>query len=314
VSRKKKQRRWGSYPLVQSPLYRLGSKRKLASVLGTDVKSLNRLTKQRENYVRFVINKGTVKEREIQYPKPWLNTIHHRIFDLLRRIEPPKYLKSGCKGESQITNAGAHLNSHRGFKFDIKRFYPSVKRTHVFSCFYKQFEMSPDVADLLSDVCTTDDALPTGSVLSGDLAFIANLPIFSKLAAIADEFAANITVYVDDITVTGELATREIYNRMISVVESHGFGCHKEVFFKPSGAKEITGVLILENEMLLPNRRHKKLHNRFIDLDGACTDEQFIQVARSVVGMMESADQIRPRYAVRKTALRREMAVIAGQH
>lgn len=122
------------------------------------------------------------------------------------------------------------------------------------------------------------------------------------------------TVYVDDFTVTGELATREIYNRMISVVESHGFACHKEVFFRPSGAKEITGVLILENEMLLPNRRHKKLHDRFIDLDGVRTDEQFIQVARSVVGMMESSDQIRPRYAIRKRALRREIAAIASRN
>lgn len=304
--------RWGAYPLQTSPLYGLRSKRKLAELIGIDVRALKRIARKKNNYIKFTANRGSEKERAIQAPLPRLAQIHSRVFELLRRIKPPHYLKSGVPGESQITNASVHILNERGFKFDIRQFFPNVKRSHVFGCFYSLFDMSPDVADLLTDLCIVDGALPTGSTLSGDLAFMSNWSMFNKLSAVADEFELNMTVYVDDITVTGMLATRQVYRRMISVVESHGFICHKEVFFRPHRVKTITGVAIQDGKMKLPNRRHKKIHERFLDLDNAANEEEFITTARSVIGMMEAADQVIPKFQIRKKSLRQEIAVLEG--
>ena len=303
-----KRSRWNSYCLEQSPFYGLRSKRKLTELLKVDLRRLRRIAANRDSYIIFTTNGGTAKEREIQHPHSDLAIVHSRLFDLLRRIHRPEYLKSGVRGESQITNAHAHNNPYRGFKFDIQSFYPSVTRSHVFSCFYHMFQMSPDVADLLADICTVDDKLPTGSQLSGDMAFLANWQMFSKLEAIAIELELNFTVYVDDITVSGKNATRRILDQMVSVVKSHGYRCHKEVIFRSDGVKEVTGIILANGSLRLPHRRHQRLYHRLQDLDRSRQDIDFVKVARSVIGMMEAIDQIHPRYEIRKRQLRQEIA------
>ena len=122
-----KRSRWSSYPLEQSPLFRLQSKKKLAELLGLELRELVQLAAIKENYIKFTSVSSSGRPRDIQQPLPRLNRIHVRLFDLLRRIQPPAYLKSGVRGESQITNAAAHVNDSRGFKFDIKNFFPILE-------------------------------------------------------------------------------------------------------------------------------------------------------------------------------------------
>lgn len=151
--------RWNSYPIELSPLFELRSKRNLARLLGRSVADLNRIAAHKGNYIKFHANAGTSSGRPIQEPLPWLKCIHVRLLDLLRRIHPPIYLKSGVRGESIVSNAEVHVSNARGFKFDIKKFYPSVTRAHIFDCFYNMFKMSPDVADLLTDLCVVENMI-----------------------------------------------------------------------------------------------------------------------------------------------------------
>lgn len=307
--------RWNSYPIEFSPLFELQSKRSLARLLGSSVAGLKRIAAHKNNYIKFNANPGTSSERPIQEPLPWLKCIHVRLLDLLRRIQPPDYLKSGVRGNSIVSNAEVHALNTRGFKFDIKKFYPNVTRAHIFDCFYNTFRMASDVADLLTDLCVVDGHLPTGSVMSADLAFYANLKMFEKLARIAEEEKLAMTLWVDDITVSGSGACRQICNRMTSVVESHGFRCHKKVYFNPSIPFEVTGVLIHNGQMQIPNRRHKKLQTRLQELDSAANDQEFEKIAQSALGIMECMDQIQKRFAVRKCTLRKEyIAAVERQY
>jgi hypothetical protein len=62
---------------------------------------------------------------------------------------------------------------------------------------------SPDVAEILAQICTCNGHIPTGSRISMPLAFWANHKMFDELKNIADTFEVTMTVYVDDITFTG---------------------------------------------------------------------------------------------------------------
>jgi len=125
------------YPINQSPLYKLRNRRKLASIFNLKISDLEALVKRNDNYRIFRIGKETKKTRTVEVPKPKLDRLHHRLFVLLSRIEPPDYLHSGVKGRSYVTNAKSHLHAHELAKVDIVQFFPSTKGWHVFNFFQR---------------------------------------------------------------------------------------------------------------------------------------------------------------------------------
>lgn len=301
--------KWAAYPISQSPLYGLRSKKRLAAVLNVKPPELKRLTDDDRNYHQFVNRPGTDKARSIQCPNPRLKAVHGRLFDLIRRIAPPDYLQSNVSGRSIRTNAGVHLerNQECGFSFDIRAFYPSVKRSYVFDCFYNLFNMESDVADLLADICTFNGHLPTGSPLSGDLAFIANFSMFEKLNALAREFELEFSLYVDDITVTGDRASRDALTQMIGIVVSHGYKCHKIRTHSPGLPRRITGVIVTSAGLRAPNRQHERLHSRLESLtlaEASLDPAEILSASNSVLGSMESIDQIQPQFFNGKKKIR----------
>ena len=72
------------YPIHQSPLFRLLSKRQFESAIGVNWDAVPELL-AREGY-RVWKNE---KDREIQAPIFWMATVHKRIANLLSRIELP---------------------------------------------------------------------------------------------------------------------------------------------------------------------------------------------------------------------------------
>ena len=163
---KKKQNNNNRYVLNQSPLYKLRSRKKLASILRTQLNELEKLAKQDDNYRIFNIHKDKGKPREINEPKPQLRRIQHRLFSLLRRISVPDYLHSGSKGKSYISNAEAHVGHTALIKLDITKFFPSTKYWHTVDFFKNTMKCSPDVAGLLTNLLTCNGHIPTGSSIS----------------------------------------------------------------------------------------------------------------------------------------------------
>ena len=74
-----KQNKHKSYPLNQSPLYKLNNKRKLAELLNMRLDKLLSIANENNNYSFFYINKGTTKERRIEVPRYRLEKIHRSI-------------------------------------------------------------------------------------------------------------------------------------------------------------------------------------------------------------------------------------------
>ena len=124
------------YPLNQSPLYKLHSRKKLAELLEVSLQELEDMVANADSlYNRFektIIKSGKIKKRFIEHPKPKLRRLQRRLVRLLDRIQPPDYLHSAFRGRSYISNALQHDCNSRVAKIDIKKFFPSAYAGYVY--------------------------------------------------------------------------------------------------------------------------------------------------------------------------------------
>ncbi|OWY29510.1 RNA-dependent DNA polymerase [Herbaspirillum robiniae] len=245
-------------------------KGKLAELLGIDLDCLDRLLNPK-SYRVWMTETG----REIQQPIGWLESVHKRISDLLSRIDLPEYVFSQ-KGRSYVDNARQHIGPHLLAKTDISKFYPSTTHYMVWNMFVTEFRCAKDVAGILADICCYKQHLPTGSPLGGRVAFFAALPMFDEIARLASSAGNRMTLYVDDVTVSGPGATKEFLAKVRGVIRRHGFKTKekKSKTFAPYSAKTVTGVIVSNEQVLLPNSRHKKIWTLKQEIRTANKDER----------------------------------------
>jgi hypothetical protein len=276
------------YPLHQSPLYKIVGIGRLEAVLGIKVNKLNRLLAL-ENYRVWINAKG----REIQQPIRWLAQVHQRIGGLLARIELPDYVFSQ-KGRSYADNAWYHVGDVPLGKTDISGFYSSTTRQMVWRMFSHDFKCANDVADILADICCYRQAhLPTGSSLSSRIAYFAAKSAFDTIAAKAKAAGTRMSLYVDDITLSGSGFSMELLADVRQIVRQHGLKTKttKTKTFAASAPKMVTGAIIVGNEIRLPNERHRKISDVRKALRQASPADRSV-LQRSLRGRMQEAKQI----------------------
>jgi len=280
------------YPIEQSPLFKLKSKKKLADLLSFNVKEIIKLSSDDDNFRMFTIEKNE-KPRQVQVPKPILEKIHKRLFKLLQRIETPEYLHSGVKKRSHITNAKAHEKNSTLVKVDIKQYYPSTKRESVYQFFRGYLLCSPDVSKILTDLSCVNGHIPTGSPLSQILAFFASLPMFERVKELSLSNQITFTVYVDDLTFSGETVAGEFIWQVKKVIHSYGYKYHKEFSSPPDKTKLVTGVAIDAGGLKVQNKHHKSIYDLYVQhIEGTLRKEDKARL----LGMLSSASQVSERY------------------
>ena len=276
------------YPIHQSPLFRLLSKRQFESVIGVSWDAVPDLL-AREGY-RVWKNE---KDREIQAPIFWMATVHKRIANLLSRIELPDYLFSR-KGRSYADNARQHVGDQLLVKTDISKFYPSTTRRMVLNMFIEDFQCAEDVANRLANICCyKQEHLPTGSPLSGRVAFFAARQMFEEVAALASASNCKMTTYVDDITLSGPNATKALLGEVRKIVSRHGLTTKqkKSKTFAANAVKTVTGAIIAGDELRLPNQRHKRISEAHRNVRNS-NEENRDKAVRVLRGRLQEASQI----------------------
>jgi hypothetical protein len=298
-----------SYTEADSPLYKLTNRRRLASLLDTDLARLNVL-KGNDHYRRFV-SYDTGKARNIHEPNQILDPVHTRLASFLVRIAPPDYLHSGVKGRSNITNAKAHLGSTNLLVCDLQAFFDSTTRGQIFDFFYNVMQCSADVADLISHVACVDDHCPTGSRLSMPIAFYANRRMFSELEKLSIHQGISMTLYVDDLTFSGSRVNRQFLAKVRNIVLKYGhqLKAGKTKLFKPAAPKPITGAVVVGNE-LKPRNAHLKSLREDISRwhRGAEAGPVDSKLEPRMYGKMISLADIDPVFRERARSFRAEVA------
>lgn len=194
----------GGYELNQSPFYCLESKSKLIELLRVGKRKLSILTKSEDLYREEKITGKNGKSRSVQKPRPDLKKVQKRVEELLKRIKIPSYIHAPAKGISHINNAQAHINAAVVRKLDIEKYFPSTPSRHVYSFFHKWMKCSPDVAAILTKILTFKGSLPTGSPSSPIISYFSHIKMWKSINEIVNHYNCNLTVYMDDVTISGD--------------------------------------------------------------------------------------------------------------
>ncbi|MGF1909640.1 reverse transcriptase family protein [Vibrio kasasachensis] len=292
-----------SYNLQDSPFYKLRSKKLLAKRLNTSLAQLTPLRLDEGNYSEFLD-----KERKIQKPNRELDIVHTRIASLLSRIQTPSYLHSGKKGHSNVSNAYAHVDATKLMATDIKSFFPSTNWKMIFSFFMGVMKCSPDVSEFLADLCTCHKCLPTGSRISMPLAYWANVRMFNELNSLSLKHGVKMTVYVDDLTFSGD-AVNKLFKSIVSkVISKHDHIMHptKTKLYSTNQSKLITGVIVKEGSLQVRNEQHLKLSEEFV-LWHSIKDKRYAlesSITSRLVGRLHSMGTIDSRYKEKARGIR----------
>jgi retron-type reverse transcriptase len=280
-----------TYNRDQSPLFKLGNKRKLASLLGICLHELKALHRADALYRETEVPKKNGGVRRIENPRRHLKIVQARIARYLGRISAPSYLFCPVKGRSYVDNAAKHV-AHRVVRtLDIKKYFPNTSRNRVYRFFSQVMKCSPDVADLLTDIATYKGHLPTGSPLSPIMAFYAHLEVWDEVNRIAQSSGATNSLYIDDLTISGTKVSKRIMWEVKKTIHRSGLRYHKEKIFRDRPA-EVTGVIIRGDKLIVPNRQMLKRHRAEQAIQAAQTENERQLIATQLNGLRAQIDQI----------------------
>lgn len=282
------------YDVRYSPLYKLSTKKKLAALLNTDVAVISDPVHS-GIVTQYNIFKCKKTLRFITEPRGDLRLIHKRLLKLFCRIENPGYIHSAIKKRSYLTNARSHLSNINIIKIDIKKFFPSVKFHHVQNFFLNTLCCAPDVATILAKICTVETKLhgthlPTGSCISPILSYLVNRRLFEKIASVCAEEECIFTVYVDDITISGKNASKNLLTKIAIIIHNAGYEYHKIKIYNAIPAT-VTGVVIANGKLCLPHTRAKRIR-QVEDALSCATGNLKEKFLASLVGRLSEAEQI----------------------
>ena len=259
----------------------------LLQALGIQDKRWQKHTFVQQNISPFI--DGTIKKRLVEAPSQQLKIIQKRIKNALIKCEFPEYVFSGIKGRSYIDNAEKHAGTLFVYKIDVSAFFPNTSRDKVYRFFLTQLNNSPDVANILTNLCTSDlsrgvknkdeiDAflkekgitqvnhLCTGASPSPILSYLVNQAMFDEMKHLCDANGISMTIYVDDtIFSSNKEISAKVRSKILDIVAKYGYkvSIKKVKYYKADEVKKITGVIIQSDGVLdIPNKLRYKIKSR----------------------------------------------------
>ncbi|MEH2223112.1 reverse transcriptase family protein [Nostoc sp.] len=272
------------------------SKERLAKLLHISRRKLEALTDSEDLYIerdRFNPKKG--KPFRVEEPRLPLKRVQKRIEELLKRVKMPNYIHAPAKGRSYISNAKAHINVAVVRSLDIKQYFPSSQSWRVYSFFYKQMRCSSDVAGILTRLSTFKRHLPTGSPSSPVISYFAHIDMWEAINELVEGEGCTLTVYMDDVTISGS----SVPDKLIWQVKKEFYCCGlrdsriKEKHYVGNKPREITGVIVKDGELKVPNSQHKKMHDCRQAIQRENDPTKLAHLMQSLKGLKSQAQQIR---------------------
>jgi len=291
------------YPLIRSPLYRVGRAKDLAAALNLTPKRMTSLIVRRSALYLFRDEVIGGKARSLAVPIAEMRIVHDRIKNLLGRVILPDYLFSPRRGKTAVDNALVHQGAAVVTKLDIKQFYPSTTSEHVFQFFRHRLGMVDDVAGRLTKICTINDKVPFGSPLSPILCALVHDDLFSQISTRCQLNGDTLSLWVDDLTVSGESISKSLVHDIERLIAAKGLKSHKA--HRSTGARGIviTGTFIGPNGPAPANKSHLKLRDKLSELKVATDLQAKAKITESLLGMVNHQMTVYPQGSEHHTRL-----------
>jgi len=192
-------------------------------------------------------HKGVPQFRTIDAPGKKLKKLQRKILSsVLYESSLPEYFFGGVKGKDGVLNARYHQGNKYFFLTDMKSFYPSVKDTDVSLVLIKE-GFYPEVANLLARLCTRRGSLPQGCPTSS---FLASLVVYHSCGDLFQSYmdrGLKVSVYVDDITMSGPTDFKSDVQDIISEIRGRGMKINFEKTHYCTKNPKVTGILMKNN-------------------------------------------------------------------
>lgn|GEM_PF-1702915 len=277
------------YPLERSPLYQLGGPRELAAILKLSIQEIEEVSRSPEFHCfdEEPTRPGKAP-RHIQDPRGNTQTLHYRFAKFLNRIERPAFLHSATRGRSHISNAAAHTGTDPVICADIEKFYQNTTRAHIKGFLLNDLQWPIDLAALMADALTFEKHLPTGSAVSPVLSYFTHRRMFRDIEEMCVSTGCKLTLFVDDITVSGPRASMALLKRIKHRLLSRGLRAKvgKDKSAPTGSAIVITGAVRARAGLRIRNEHRKAI----VEL-----------LARYEAGEISLSDQIASRIAAAKS-------------
>ncbi len=306
------------YDLAASPWVQDLTQRDLAELLRFKKSQLENLVTFKD---AWIIRRTAVvgrKTRDLAYPFGKLRWVHERLKHLLGKIRQPAYLYSPRAGRAQRDNAEVHIGQQHFLTLDICQFYPSTTSEHVFRWAHHVAGLRPDVAGLLTKLMTVDDRLSFGSPLSPVLATLIHRPMFDAIAAACARRGLRMSLWVDDLTISGRFIPGELLDEVRATIARAGLKSHKISFRTGARPVTVTGIPVARSGVMAPRALHKHIQDGYLLLRTTTDDTERGHVIDLLLGQLGSlryhAGRDTPlgrRSAGRMNALRRRRKPLA---
>lgn len=286
----------------KSPLYGILRKRDLNQLIKARVHNIN---KYNVEYKPYIDRKP--KKRLIEAPKYNLKLIQKRIKKYLDCFDYPDNVFFGIKGRSYIDNAYYHIDSNYFLKMDLSKFFPNTSREKIYKFYSNKMKMKNDIAAIMSDLSTVDltdimtkeiedfilekgirhiNHLPSGSPISSILSYLANIDMFNELDLLAKKYNCIVSFYVDDIIFSSKnKISKSIVKEAERIITKYDqvVNIAKTKSYITSDYKKITGCVIYNHELLIPNKTKYKIA-KLLKQDNYTTKE-----INSILGLINNA-------------------------
>jgi RNA-directed DNA polymerase len=287
VSAKKrhKNERYERFSFGVSPWVQKLTQRDLAELLGWKKHQLEALVRDKDKYVKRERKEIGSKTRNLTIPVRKLREIHERIKVHLNRIKQPDYLFSPRKGRGQRDNAEHHVDQLQFLSLDIRQFYPSTTDEHIFRWAHHVAGLRDDVAGLFTKLVAVDGKMPFGSPVSPVLTTLVHRDMFDDIYAICRANELRMSVWVDDLTISGTFVRGALVEQIRSVIRKRGLQTHKVEFRDTSRPVIITGVPIQGRRVMAPRSLHKRLQDGYDRLRQSAND---LERSQAIDGLLSA--------------------------
>ncbi|MFA5135882.1 MAG: reverse transcriptase family protein [Patescibacteria group bacterium] len=199
------------------------SVRKCEYILGEEIQQLERIARNVDPYYNPFQKKKGKKIRQIDNPRGELKLIQSKIKDrILSKLSLPENMLGGVKGKSIKDNACIHKDQKVVVNIDLKNCFPNISHKMIFAIYRNVLCYSTKLSSLLTKLTTYEGHLPQGSPASTILANLALIPLYNSIKEYTDFHKLNMSMWVDDITVSGDYADNHLM-QIVKMVQNHCF-------------------------------------------------------------------------------------------
>ncbi len=190
---------------------------------------------------------GIILTRPINAPIKRLKHIQSALLrNVLYKLTLPKYFFGGLKNKDAVLNARHHQGNKFFFLTDLKDFYPSVHFSSVEKALRKE-GFYPDVARLITRICTKEGAIPQGCPTSS---YLAALVVYHSCGDIFEKYISQgfkLSIYVDDITFSNPIDFKDKTLNIIEELRSRGLKINFSKTHYCTRNPKVTGIHIKNN-------------------------------------------------------------------